>query len=185
MAQWEKIDSKVIFEHPRIVLVEDTVILPNREESKYLRMEGRHFVDFPTIIARRDDGRIMVTEEYAYPSNKVLNQFPEGAADEGESMETAAAREFLEETGFVAKQLRVIGSCLHEHRRSACMQYTVLATGLTQEAEPQTEAEEGEIIVSWLTEDEIWQLIADGKIIQKNALAAWSIYQAHKRQAAN
>lgn len=33
---WKKISSKVLLEHPRLTVVEDTVLLPNGTEVNYL-----------------------------------------------------------------------------------------------------------------------------------------------------
>ena len=179
MKQWEKIGSEVIFEHPRITLVEDQVRLPGGEETKYLVFAEPH--DFPTIIATRTDGKILVTEEYAYPINEMLWQFPEGLADEGEDMLAAAHRELLEETGYASQKMSVIGSVLHNHRRMTARQYVVLATDTEVRQKANTDLEEGEIRLHWYDERKIWDLIATGKMIQKNALAAWAVYQANRK----
>lgn len=181
MPEWQKLESSEIFNHPRIVLIEDTVQLPGGETTQYLRYTGKHYVDFPTIIAIREDGNILITEEHAYPYNGTLLQFPEGLTDAGEDLATAADRELLEETGYKANSMTRIGDNLSEHRRTTTRQIIYLAEGLEKVAEAKGDLEEGEIKTFWMSEDEIWKLIAEGKIIQKNTLAAWSIYQAYKK----
>lgn len=183
MSGWERTASEVIFTHPRITLVEDEVLLPNGERSHYLRYEGKHYKDFPTVIAVDDEGGILMNEEYAYPSDQLLFQFPEGLTDGDELPMDAAQRELQEEAGIQAKDLKIIGRVLHEHRRSDCYQTIILASGLIKVDRQVGDVEEGEIINHIFTEEEIWARIAEGKIIQKNTLAAWSVYQAYLKTA--
>ena len=178
MIGWTKLDSKVVFEHPRIKLIEDIVRLPNGEVSQYLLYGGKGYRDFPTIIARRKDGKILVTEEYTYASSQVIFQFPEGAPNpEDKNVSDSAMRELVEETGYIADKLTEIGRCLHEHRRSDCYQHVFLAEGISKTTDNvEKDLEEGEIKLHWFTEKELKKLIKDGKFIQKNALAAWAMY---------
>lgn len=177
MKKWEKLRSETIFEHPRITLSEDTVRLPDGTDTPYLLIG---FTDFVTVIAERDDGLLLVTDEYAYPYNEQLLQFPEGLINKGEQPTEAANRELGEETGHRASNIKEIGTALHNHRRSKAMQRIFLAKELKEVSKEGGDVEEGDIGLRWMTEDEIWKLIAEGKMIQKNALSAWAIYQAYK-----
>ena len=51
------------------------------------------------IIAKFEDGDILVSKEFRYPINDFCWEFPAGLIDEGETPEIAAARELKEETG--------------------------------------------------------------------------------------
>lgn len=177
MARWETISSRVIFEHPRLVLAEDRVLLPGGQEVDYLRFEGA--ADYATIIPRRDDGRLLLLTEHAYPVNQALLQFPEGVQDGAETPEAAANRELAEEAGLQAGKLTEIGRNLSHHRRSTAVNIIFLAEELKSVA-TKPELEEAGITSKWVRESEIWQLIASGKIVQKNTLAAWAMYQASK-----
>lgn len=176
---WKRKDTRVLHAHSRLKLVEDTVILPDGEEVEYIRFDD--YASYPTVIAINEQGKILLTHEYAYPVNKVLTQFPEGSQEEGESLIDAARRELLEETGFVADNYEIIGENLAYHRRTDAKNYIVLATRNVRQAEkPETEKEESGITTEWVTEGELWNMLATGKIIHKNAQAAWALYQAHK-----
>lgn len=181
MSKWKKLAEEKIFEHPRLALFSHTVQLPNGKQTDYL-VYG-NIRDFPTIIAIHENGKILVTEEHAYPYNGLLLQFPEGVPDEDETMLEAANRELLEETGLKAAQMQEIGTNLHEHRRTTRRQHVLVADGIEDGQKTAGDVEEGDIKKHWFTEAEVWKLIADGKIIQKNALAAWSIFQAWRKSS--
>lgn len=172
--------SKVIFEHPRLTLIEDIVVLPSGQEISYLRYKPHR--DYPTIIPCDKKNRFLMLHEYAYPINQVLLQFPEGDSHEGEAVEVAAARELQEEAGLKAAKLTAIGYSLREHRRSTTKNFIVLAEGLSETVPDGGDEEEAGTTAVWLTEAEVWSKIAKGEVIQKNTLTAWAIYQAYKRQ---
>lgn len=180
MSIWKKIGSKIVFDHPRLRLAEDHVIMQDGQETNYLVLLD--YPDHPLVIATREDGKILVTREHAYPINEYLWQFPEGNMDPGEEPEAAAARELAEETGYTAKNFRKIGDNLHWHRRDTARSLIYIATDAYElKDKPAADIEEQGIEVHWLDESEIWDMIVSGKIIQKNALAAWATYQAYLR----
>ena len=57
--KWKKISSKEIFKHPRIVLIEDDVKLPNGTKTKYLRF--KKMGDVVSVICQRNDGKILLS----------------------------------------------------------------------------------------------------------------------------
>jgi len=63
------------------------------------------------IVPITDDGRVVLTEQYRIPVGKPVIEFPAGLVDDAttrneETIETAASRELLEETGYTAGELR-------------------------------------------------------------------------------
>ena len=163
-------------QHPRLTVVEDDVVLPSGLATTYIRFND--YADYPTLVVKNAEGMILLNREYAYPPDKVLFQFPEGSQEKGETLLEAAQRELGEEAGLRAGKLTVLGTNYHYHRRTEAMSHIVLAEELA-EYTALGDPEEVGIISSWHTEDEIWQMIKSGKIVQKNTLAAWATYQAH------
>lgn len=176
---WEKIRTQTLLAHKRLTVVEDEVKLPTGLLTTYLRFEN--YAEYPTIIAEAADGRVLVIEEYSYPVDETLLQFPEGSMGPGESVVEAASRELAEEAGMAADNFEVIGFNYHSHRRTAAKNYIVLATGLSENLEHKPDIEEGDIRCRWLTAESIWRHINDHKIKQKNFLAAWAMYQSRKQ----
>lgn len=176
---WRVVSTKIIFEHPRITLAEDEIELPNGHKTEYLR-----FVDNGgagvTLIAIRDDGKILVEQEYSHPPQKWLYQFPGGGVPAGEDVARGANRELMEECNLKANNLTDIGSFLMNNRRSATSMHVFVAKNLIDE-ELSSDIEEN-IKLFWFTEQEIDRLIVGGEIENGPMLAAWALYKAWQQK---
>jgi ADP-ribose pyrophosphatase len=171
---WKTISSKEIFSHPRLSLVEDEIILPSGVQTTYLKYkdDGSSAV---TVIAKNNEGKILLQTEYSYPPNKKLFQFPGGHVPAGEKNEIGANRELMEEANFKANKLEPLGSYLRDNRRSNSRMYVYLATELEVKS---LEGDLEEDIESfWLSEDEITMMIKKGEIENCNMMASWSLYK--------
>ena len=60
------------------------------------------------VVAINDNDELLLIREYAAGFHEFQLTLPKGAADPGESLEAAAARELAEEAGFGAKDLRFV-----------------------------------------------------------------------------
>ncbi len=171
--KWKKISSKKLFSHPRLSLYEDKAQLPNGKIVDYL-----HFGDMPDtamVIAKREDGKLLMQKEYSYPPDEVLLQFPGGVVEKGEDPETGAARELAEE-GKLKGTLQKIGWMYFNNRRTGSKMHFFVATNLEKlnlPADPEEFLED-----HWLTEAEIDKLIATNEIRHYTALAGWTFYKS-------
>lgn len=170
---WQHKASKLIFEHPRITLKEDTVQLPDGQETQYLVYENQ--ADVATVIVVEDD-KFLLLHEHTYPLNEYVYQFVEGLIDPGEDWQKAAQRELKEEAGLEAGGLNKIGEILMQHRRTKAVHHVVIARKCREVISTPEHTED--MTNHWFTKIEIMKMIAEGKIIQKNTLAAWSIFLA-------
>ncbi len=175
MPFWKKIRTIELFKHSRISLVEDTVELPNGKETQYLRYES--LPDYATIIVRAD-GNIAFIREYSYPLDQFLLQFPEGSIELGESALMCARRELKEEAGLASTTIQELTNSPADHRRSTVWQHVMLAEEAYEVEKTGGDTEEQGTETVWVPEAEVDQLIATGKLMQRNALAAWAIYRA-------
>lgn len=171
---WKIVSSKEIFNHPRLTLIEDEVILPSGIKTKYLRYKDDEGC-CTTIIAKRGDGKILIQREYSYPSNQKLFQFPGGAVPVNEKPKEGANRELMEEMGYRANKLEMLGNYLMNNRRSAQKMYVFLASELIEESLKKDVEEEIESF--WLSEEEIAIMIKNNEIINIHSLASWCLYK--------
>lgn len=171
---WKTLSSKEIFNHPRLTLIEDEVMLPNGIKTTYLKYKdsGRRAA---TIICKRDDNKVLLSKEYSYPPNQILFQFPGGKISPEENIEEGTNRELIEETSYKANKLTLLGNYLINNRRSNAKMYVYLATDL-QEEFLESDLEE-DIENFWFAENEIEAMIKNGEIINCHVLAAWSLYK--------
>jgi ADP-ribose pyrophosphatase len=94
------------------------------------------------IVALTDDDEVVLVEQWRHAVSHPTLEIPGGGIDEDESPAEAARRELLEETGFSAREWRLLGEiepnpAIHENR---C--FTYLALGATKTAEPQFDTHE-------------------------------------------
>ena len=176
MQSWKKISTKIILNHPRIIVAEDTVELPNGKVTDYIRFEGNGRA--VGIIAKNSEGKILWNKEYSYVPNVILWQIPGGMAKVGESLEEAANRELMEEGKMRAKKFELLGTFYLNHRRSSVLGYVFLATELEQ-AELKNDDEEA-IESVWLNEGEIEEKMMNNEIQDQAALADWALYKSKK-----
>lgn len=171
---WKKINSKVVFEHPRITLVEDMIELPNRVKTKYIYR--KHKGNAVTIICK-DNNKILLQKEYSYPPNKTIYQFPGGGIGLKENPQEGANRELMEEFGHRANSMKLVGEYLLDNRKSAAVMYVLLATELVEDS---LDSDDTEILEhNWFSEQEIENMIKNGELINPHLLASWSIYKAN------
>lgn len=170
---WQKLSSKIILSHPRLTVVEDAVVLPNGESSTYIRYT--EYSNAVVIIAEDADNRVLLLSEYSYPLNESIWQFPAGGIDINEPSDIAAIRELAEEGGQSAKNVKLLGSCYSNNRRSKARTLFYHATNLTDI--PTAHEASEQITLHWKTIEEIRSLIGQNKIEQTNTMAAWALYE--------
>lgn len=174
---WKTVSSKEVFNHPRLTLVEGEIILPNGVQTSYLKYkdDGRCAV---TIIAKRNDGKILLQTEYSYPPNQKLFQFPGGLVPRDEKAEVGANRELMEEADLMSNNLELLGSYLINNRRSASRMFVYLASELEEKSLPGDQEEDIESF--WFSEDEIARMIKNDEISNCHVLSAWCLYKIKK-----
>ena len=172
MKPWPVIDSRVIFEHPRLGIVEETVILPSGQQTGWLRIRDPR--DSVCVICVDTDGRVLVAAQYNPPSRRVIGEFPGGGMEPGEAPPDAARRELMEEVGLYPHRLRAIGAFLPDNRRSAARQHVFVATDLEARLLPGDESEF--ITYEWLDPATIARRIRSGDLENGTFLAAWSLF---------
>jgi ADP-ribose pyrophosphatase len=171
---WKRLSRKVLFEHPRITLIEDEVELPDGNKVPYLLfgMDTRNV----TVICVRDD-EILLQREYSYPLDKVIYQFPGGKMEIGESPVDAGRRELIEESKLDPKKLSEIGWYYVNNRRSNAKMYVVVARECKICDSLAGDPEEN-ITSEWIPIAQFEEMISNGQIVNYSVLAAWALYKS-------
>lgn len=115
------------------------------------------------IVAKFEDGDILVCKEFRYPLNDFCYEFPAGLIDEGETPEEAAIRELKEETGL---DVVSIDKVLPKAFSSAGMSdEAIITVFMTVKGTFTNEINKKEEIYSFkMTREEIKELIEDSSI---------------------
>ncbi len=169
---WKKITSNLLYEHPRLKLLEDTWQLSSGETLEWLRYENQS--DFALVLAF--EAQTILTIKHFNPALEAfLAEFPCGAIDQAESPVAAAKRELLEETGYQAKTLEFLGSFVANPRRSSSKGHVFLARDLTQQGQ---QLELAELIeLEWRPVSEFEAALSQGLQMSADALAAWALFK--------
>jgi ADP-ribose pyrophosphatase len=149
----------------------DTVCCPRTgEEHDFYVLESRDWIN---IIPLTPDNQVVMAKQYRHGTREITLEIPGGLVDPGDTPEEAARRELLEETGYEAKELILLGSACPQPAILNNRSITYLARDVQQVQEPQLdETEDIEVILVPLSE--ITDLIRRGEI--SNAMVILAFY---------
>lgn len=102
----EGVSSDVVFKGRLLEVRRDEVRFANGELST------REYVIHPgavVVLAFLESGNLLFERQFRYPLGKVFLELPAGKIDPGEEIAQTAARELLEETGFIASSWEHVG----------------------------------------------------------------------------
>lgn len=170
---WKKVSSKEVYSHPRLSLLEDVVELPDGKKTTYIRHAPAKDYSI-CIIAINNRQEMLFQKEYSHPPGGVMWQLPGGGGNFDEDIIEAANRELSEESGFVGKNCKVLGSYYMDNRRSDRKQYVVFCTNLTEKTAKHDDEEF--IETHWIPLSDIRSHIKNGEFKSATLLAALNLY---------
>lgn len=169
--------SRIAYENPWLRVREDRIIRPGGRPGLYGVIERRDFA----VVVPLQDGRLTLVQQYRYPVDERLWEFPQGVSEpEDPDLLACAARELREETGLVAGSLE---DCGRVYLASGiCNQgySVVLATGLVPGAQ-QRDATEEDLVVGDFALAAVEAMLRDGVIRDATSLAAFGLLRLQAR----
>ena len=132
------ISSDRIYTGKTISLRVDTVEIENRG---YQKREIVEHVGAVAIVAITDDNKVILIKQFRKPIEQVIWEIPAGKLEIGESPKECAIRELKEETGYSAKNIKLIYKFFTSSGFSNQKIYIFLATGLIK-GEPDFDEDE-------------------------------------------
>ena len=166
------LQSRIVYENPWMTLTEDVVERRDGSQGLYGVVRSRDF----SLVIPWDGERFHLVEQFRYPVGARLWEFPQGAVTEppGLSAQEAAAVELAEEAGLEAGEWQHLGFLHAGYGRSGNGFDVFLATRLTS-VPVRRELEEQDMRSSTFTADEVWDLVAQGRMTDSHSLAALAL----------
>ena len=153
------ISSDRIYTGKTISLKVDTVEIENRGYQK------REIVEHPgavAIVAVTDENKVILIKQFRKPIEQAIWEIPAGKLEIGETPKECALRELKEETGYSAKNIKLIHKFFTSAGFSNQKIYIFLATGLIK-GEPNFD--EDEIIETYEVDiNEVFNMIIKNEI---------------------
>jgi ADP-ribose pyrophosphatase len=107
--------------------------------------------DYAAVIAITDAQQVLIVRQYRPAVEHPTLEFPSGLVDPGETPAAAAARELLEETGYEAAEVEVLGSMETDVGR-LCNRILSCVDNVVRKVKGR-EPEEGIAVLTWSFED--------------------------------
>ena len=159
--KWECLTKESILDKkPWFEVFRESVRLPDgKVVPDYYGIEMPHYT---AVFAVTEEQKIMVLRCYRHAIGEVTLTMPGGMIDKGESPLAGIQREFLEETGYVAKEWKSLGAFIGNSTRGCGTYHFFFANGAYPVKEPDSgDLEELELL--FLTTEEVEQGIDEGQ----------------------
>ena len=169
---WQHIESR--YEDAGLMLFEKRIDkLRNPRNDKVFERLVLESVDWVNVVALDADGRSLMIRQYRFGVGYTTLETPGGMVDPGEDSKTAAARELLEETGYVSDHWHYLGAvepnpAFHNH---LCHHW--LAESVYQ-AQAQDLGEGESIAMEFMTQEQVRNSVGTGELKHALALSALS-----------
>ena len=175
------IDSKLAYRGKVFNVYKDTVIEPSGRENtrEVIRHSGSVVVLAVDESTNPDDPTVILIRQYRHAAGQFLIELPAGRIDEGEAPLAAARREMMEETGFRAKNWKLLIKYFASPGFLGEWMQIYLARDIRPGNASPEEDEHIELLPTPLSK--AMQLVADGKIHDGKTLIGLSLYAAARR----
>ena len=124
------------------------------------------FPEWATAFALTEDNKVIMVRQYRHPVGKVIIELPGGCVDDTDKdLQTAIARELLEETGYSFTSYESLGKISPNPSTNTNWMHMFLAKGGKKVSEQKLDHNE-EIIVELYSLEELKSLVRKNEIVQ-------------------
>ena len=155
---WRLLDDRPAY-NGWVTVRHRTFGMPDGSESDWDIIAGSRTV---AVVARTTSGQFLLVRQFRPGPQRMLSELPGGYSHGAESVEETAARELLEETGYAAASVTVIGSTWMT-ANSTVQRFVAIAEGCEKVSEPSFDRDEfGEVLL--VDAEELLALVRSGEL---------------------
>lgn len=132
--------------------------------------------DWVNVVALTADHRLVLVRQFRYGSDEFSLEIPGGVIDPGEDPVAAGVRELQEETGYIGRKARLLGSV----RPNPAMQNNRCHLVLVEDAQPSADIDwdpDEEMEIKALPVEEVYALAYGGEITHAMVLDALLLFR--------
>jgi ADP-ribose pyrophosphatase len=155
---------RAMFRHPRRAKEQDFFVI--------------NAPDWVNVVALTPDGQLVLVRQFRYGINEFSLEIPGGVIDAGEDPVAAGLRELREESGYVGRNARLLGSIHPNPAMQSNRCHLVLVEEARREAELEWDPDE-ELEILTKPVDDVFALVAAGGITHALVLDALLLFQPH------
>ncbi|MDE6779259.1 MAG: NUDIX hydrolase [Alistipes sp.] len=177
---WQVLDSEYVAREAWFTVRRERCRLPDgRTVPRYFVFEYPEWVN---VIARTKDGLFVMIDQYRHGLGRTSYELAAGVADPtDESMEAAARRELMEETGFGGGKWRKLMSVCANPATQTNMTHCFVAEGVERQGVSRPDDTE-DLRTHLMTREEVLTLLRDGGIVQAlHAAPLWRYFAETER----
>lgn len=167
---WKTLDSRVFNDNGYWQYKIDSFAIDETVKGTY------HYVHSPgstLIVPIKDDGDILLVNQYRYLMGEPFYEFPCGAMKAGYTPEENAQVELREETGYAADQFVYAGKFAPYNGVSD--EWCFVFTAKKLRYSPLSPEETEDLYVESFSISQVYELISSGNLRDGMSLAAWSL----------
>lgn len=155
----EKLDRKVIYESDWISLYADNVRMPDgRIFDTYHKLHFPH--ESVSVVIINEKNEVLMIQSKRYITSRMEWEIPAGRIENDESLDEAAKRECLEETGCTLKDLKYL-CCYNPNNGMSDLKLHVFVARVDTETSQIDENEVG--AKKWISKDKVLEMLANNE----------------------
>lgn len=177
--RWRRLKSERVADCRVFQVRRDLALNPrNASEHDFYCIEAVDWINVIPLTARDE---VVMIEQYRHGADEMTLEIPGGMIDEGEAAEHAAARELMEETGYAAGEVRMMGRVRPNPAIQDNWLYSFIARDCRFEREPVFDSSEW-TVVRLIPLDNIPALIREGSITHALVIAAFHWLSLYRQE---
>jgi len=168
---WKLIRSDYLLDNPWIKIKDNDYLLPNGKKAEHFYQLVRK--NYILVIVQNDEGHILVEKQYRWGVSDFVYEIPAGFINDGEPPLEAAIREVKEETGYVLKNVKLLGE-IYPQPGFCTMHAFIIKGTVANLTQSNPEFDEEDIELAFMSIPQIKKDIKKGKIKDMGFISAIS-----------